>query len=82
MCSVSGCLAGVLAPIELLADANVGRQQVDGSSPWVAAPHMGEPDWVLGFWLHSGSALVDAGIWDMKWQMEDLCFLLLPFKIE
>lgn len=47
--SVSGCLAGVLAPIELLADANVGRQQVDGSSPWVAAPHMGEPDWVLGF---------------------------------
>lgn len=52
-----------------------------GSTAWVSAIHMGDPDAVLGSWLGPGLALAFAGIWGMKQEIEYLCFCVpLPFK--
>lgn len=48
-----------------------GRQ--DGSSTWVCGTHMGDQDWVLGFWLCPNLALRIVDICGMKQQTQDLC---------
>lgn len=43
------------------------------SSPWVHATHMGDLDWVLGYWLQPGPALVVMGIRGVNQGMKDVC---------
>lgn len=41
----------------------------DGKSAWVSSTYM---DWNPQSWLHPGLALLVAGTWEMKQQMENL----------
>lgn len=55
------------------------RVNSDGTSTWVPATHMGDPDWVPSSWFQPGPDLAVVSIWGVSQQIRD--FFLTPPKI-